>query len=204
MIFTTQSLALLAALAASVTSTPTHHKRQEPSGPVVFRSDLKQGEGQSPMFKNLLLTTVATTNNSTATPSGHEISFVNMAERALAASGTIVSKGIPLSVPNNDDGSTTLYLNIGTNDADPGAVQPVTLGTEQGQSNGFLYTQGGELKLSSTVPQWDSWAICPGEDHPELVWVGVVRGVATFPADCSAVRLFAEGEGEVGKGMGSC
>ena len=44
---------LASMLAAAVSSTPVHHKRQD-GQQVTFRSDLKQGEGQSPEFKNVL------------------------------------------------------------------------------------------------------------------------------------------------------
>lgn len=46
-------IALVGVLAAAVTSTPLNHKRQD-GQQVIFRSDLKQGEGQSPEFKNVL------------------------------------------------------------------------------------------------------------------------------------------------------
>ena len=49
-------LALIGVLAAAVTSTPFHPKRQETGQQVIFRSDLKQGEGQSPEFKDLFRT----------------------------------------------------------------------------------------------------------------------------------------------------
>ena len=49
-------LALAGMLAAAVTSTPFHPKRQEDGQQVIFRSDLKQGEGQSPEFKDLFRT----------------------------------------------------------------------------------------------------------------------------------------------------
>ena len=45
-------IALITMLATAVTSTPFAHKRQE-GQQVIFRSDLKQGEGQSPEFKNV-------------------------------------------------------------------------------------------------------------------------------------------------------
>ena len=46
-------IALAGMLAIAVTSTPLNHKRQD-GQQVIFRSDLKQGEGQSPEFKNVL------------------------------------------------------------------------------------------------------------------------------------------------------
>ena len=49
-------LTLAGILAAAVTSTPLHPKRQENGQQVIFRSDLKQGEGQSPEFKDLFRT----------------------------------------------------------------------------------------------------------------------------------------------------
>ena len=48
------SIALAALLAATATSTPFNHKRQDDGQQVIFRSDLKQGDGQSPEFKNVL------------------------------------------------------------------------------------------------------------------------------------------------------
>ena len=45
-------IALAGILATAATSTPFNHKRQE-GQQVIFRSDLKQGEGQSPEFKNV-------------------------------------------------------------------------------------------------------------------------------------------------------
>ena len=49
-------LALISMLAAAATSTPFHPKRQANGQQVIFRSDLKQGEGQSPEFKDLFRT----------------------------------------------------------------------------------------------------------------------------------------------------
>ena len=49
-------LALIGMLAAAATSTPFHPKRQANGQQVIFRSDLKQGEGQSPEFKDLFRT----------------------------------------------------------------------------------------------------------------------------------------------------
>lgn len=91
---------------------------------------------------------------------------------------------------------------------DPTSNQPVTLGTTQA-SKGFLYTQGGELKLGSTNPQWDTWLICdgaletPGFEHPVLRWAAVVRGLVTFTDNCSAVRLFVVDPKDPYKNMGS-
>ena len=45
-------IALVGILATAVTSTPFNHKRQD-GQQVIFRTDLKQGEGQSPEFKNV-------------------------------------------------------------------------------------------------------------------------------------------------------
>ena len=45
--------ALASMLAATVSSTPFAQKRQD-GQQVIFRSDLKQGEGQSPEFKGVL------------------------------------------------------------------------------------------------------------------------------------------------------
>lgn len=129
---------------------------------------------------------------------GFDITFVNMAEQDKAAKGVVESKGIPFNVT---DGSTA-YLNIGTQ-RDLRAPQPITLGKAQ-NGLGFLYTQGGELKLGSTTPQWDTWLICNGKSHPELSWVGVVQGVVEIPEDCSAVRLFAEDPANPMKNMGTC
>ncbi len=49
-----RSMTLLAMLATAVVSSPTNLKRQTPTDIVVFRTDLREGEGQSPRFKNLL------------------------------------------------------------------------------------------------------------------------------------------------------
>lgn len=49
------SIALVGMLAVGVTASPTNFKRQTPSEDTfIFRSDLREGEGQSPMFKDLL------------------------------------------------------------------------------------------------------------------------------------------------------
>ena len=45
-------IAVAGLLATVVSSTPFNHKRQD-GQQVIFRSDLKQGEGQSPEFKNV-------------------------------------------------------------------------------------------------------------------------------------------------------
>ena len=45
-------ITLFAVLAATVSSTPLNHRRQD-GQQVIFRTDLKQGEGQSPEFKNV-------------------------------------------------------------------------------------------------------------------------------------------------------
>ncbi|KAL8951947.1 MAG: hypothetical protein Q9222_002099 [Ikaeria aurantiellina] len=124
-----------------------------------------------------------------------------MSEAADAARGVVASKGIPIGVT---DGSTR-YFNIGTT-SDLRGQQPVTLG-DRGQSQGFLYEQGGELKLGSTTPQWDTWVICNNATlkHPQLSWVGVVQGVVELPGltDCSAVRLFAEDPANPTQHMGT-
>ncbi|KAL8712509.1 MAG: hypothetical protein Q9220_003357 [cf. Caloplaca sp. 1 TL-2023] len=182
------SIALFAAFAAAVPS-PRTTKRQSSDKQVVFRTDLKSGMGQSPQFKDLL-------------PSGFDITFVSISEVADAARGVVASKGIPIGV---SDGSTR-WFNIGTT-SDPQGQQPITLG-QRGQSQGFLYEQGGELKLGSTNPQWDTWVICNNATlkHPELSWVGVVQGVVALPpwSECSAVRLFAEDPANPTQNLGTC
>ncbi|KAL8855365.1 MAG: hypothetical protein Q9178_007997 [Gyalolechia marmorata] len=187
--------------AAAVTSIPTTNtKRGSTTATVVFRSDLKAGEGQSDQFKDLLLSTVA--NNNTA--GGYDITFVNKCEKNLASGAVVKSKGIPLTT-NTTGTVSTLYMNVGTT-SDQRVPQPVTLGAMQ-QSLGFLYETGGELKLGSTMPQWDTWLICDGTTttHPELRWVGVVQGVVLIPKDCSAVRLMAMNYDELEKNVeGQC
>ena len=84
-------------------------------------------------------------------------------------------------------------MNMGIDKKDPTGPQPVTLGTKQ-QSAGWFYTVAGELKSASSVPQWDSWIICDGDQgYPRLYWVGVVDLTVHIPEYCSAVRLFADG-----------
>lgn len=83
-------------------------------------------------------------------------------------------------------------MTIGTTTGDDmTGRQPVLLSPadQPADSQGWLYEQGGELKLD-TQPSWDSWAICSGADHPELFWVAVVQGVVRVPSGCSLVRLF--------------
>ena len=106
---------------------------------------------------------------------------------ANADHATIESRGIPLGL-----GNLTLYMNMGQDKANPHGPQPVTLGTKQ-QSAGWFYAVGGELKSASSTPQWDTWIICPGDaGYPKLFWVGVVNLLVEIPAECSAVRLFAD------------
>lgn len=175
------SIALAGILAATVSSTPFNHKRQD-GQQVIFRSDLKQGDGQSPEFKNVLLS-----HTKTNVTGQYDITFVDQAEKANADRGIVESRGIPLSV-----GNVTLYINMGTDKANPTGPQPVTLGTTQ-QSAGWFYTVDGELKSASSNPQWDSWIICEGdESYPKLYWVGVVNLEVHIPASCSAVRLYAD------------
>ena len=84
-------------------------------------------------------------------------------------------------------------MNMGTDPTNPKGPQPVTLGPKQ-QSAGWFYTVAGELKSASSVPQWDTWIVCEGEQgYPNLFWVGVVELVVNIPTRCSAVRLFADG-----------
>ncbi|KAL9135967.1 MAG: hypothetical protein Q9175_002830 [Cornicularia normoerica] len=174
-------IALVGVLAAAVTSTPLNHKRQD-GQQVIFRSDLKQGEGQSPEFKNVLLSHVKT--NVTGQ---YDITFVDQAEKANADRGIVESHGIPLGV-----GNLTLYINMGIDKGNPAGPQPVTLGTTQ-QSAGWFYIVGGELKSTSSVPQWDSWIICEGDQgYPKLYWLGVVNLTVNIPEYCSAVRLYAD------------
>ncbi|KAL8871819.1 MAG: hypothetical protein Q9174_002430 [Haloplaca sp. 1 TL-2023] len=191
-------MTLLALFAAAVTSSPTNIKRQTPTEIVVFRSDLREGEGQSPRFKNLLLS-IQTTD------SGSELTFVNMNEKDLAAGGLIDSKGITLTT-NTSGSIVTKIMDIGQA-SNPAAPQPVVL-VDQPNDLGFFYTSQNELKLGSTTPQWDSWVICPGTSHPTLSWLGVVptadgRGLVSTPKDCSIVRLFAEKFEEVQNGVQS-
>lgn len=193
------SIALAGILAATVSSTPFNHKRQD-GQQVIFRSDLKQGDGQSPEFKNVLrecilvsvvhpkLANAEAVSHTKANVTGqYDITFVDQAEKANADRGIVESRGIPLSV-----GNVTLYINMGTDKANPTGPQPVTLGTTQ-QSAGWFYTVDGELKSASSNPQWDSWIICEGdESYPKLYWVGVVNLEVHIPASCSAVRLYAD------------
>ncbi|KAI4096782.1 MAG: hypothetical protein L6R37_006923 [Teloschistes peruensis] len=205
------SLALLT-LVTSVLSKPTLRSlnlRQlaDPHAQVIFRSDLKSvAQGQSPEFKNLLLSSTPSSNIST----GYEITFINIAESANANRAILESKGMPLGVSQN----TTLYFNVGSNPSDPKGPQPITLGKTQ-SGLGFLYMTGAELKLGSASPEWDSWIICDGAEygasHPVLRWVGVVptlingamQGLVTVPDECSTVRLFAEDPADPTRNMGS-
>ncbi|KAI4226871.1 MAG: hypothetical protein L6R36_002858 [Xanthoria steineri] len=194
-----RSMTLLAMLAAAVVSSPTNLKRQTPTDIVVFRSDLREGEGQSPRFKNLLLSIKTTANSS-------EITFVNMNEKDQAAGGRIESKGITLTT-NTTGTIVTKVLDIGQSAGNPSAPQPVVL-VDEPNDLGFFYTSQNELKLGSTTPQWDSWVICPGTSHPTLSWLGVVptadgRGLVTPPRDCSIVRLFAESFQSIQNGVQS-
>ncbi|KAL8955432.1 MAG: hypothetical protein Q9183_006648, partial [Haloplaca sp. 2 TL-2023] len=198
-------MTLFALLAAAVTSSPTNIKRQTPTDVVVFRSDLREGEGQSPQFKNLLRKSPAFHTRKTSpltedpvsvktTDEGSEITFVNMNEKDLAAGGLINSQGITLTT-NTSGNVVTKTMDIGQA-SNPAAPQPVVL-VDEPNDLGFFYTSQNELKLGSTSPQWDSWVICPGDTHPTLSWLGVVptadgRGLVTTPRDCSIVRLFAE------------
>ena len=119
----------------------------------------------------------------------YDITFVDQAEKANADRALVESRGIPLGIGAN----LTLYVNMGTDPKDPTGPQPVTLGARQ-QSKGWFYTVGGELKSASSVPQWDSWIICEGDEgYPRLYWVGVVDLTVRIPEGCSAVRLFADG-----------
>lgn len=170
----------------------------EKGSPLNSRTSCVSKHKTKSWMKNQLTVGAVSTVANNKTAGGFEITFVNMAEKANAAQSVVASKGIPIGVT---DGSTRSF-NIGTGE-DPRARQPVTLGQSQ-QSKGFLYTQGGELKLGSTIPQWDSWLICDGQDHPELFWVGVVQGVVEIPEVCSAVRLFAEDPADPMKNMGTC
>ncbi|KAL8768467.1 MAG: hypothetical protein Q9194_005701 [Teloschistes cf. exilis] len=134
----------LLTLIASVLSKPTLRSlnvRQlaDPHAQVIFRSDLKSvALGQSPEFKNLLLSSTPSSNAS----AGYEITFVNIAESANANRAVLESKGMPLGVSQN----TTLYFNAGSNPSDPKGPQPITLGKTQ-SGLGFLYMTGAELKL---------------------------------------------------------
>ena len=117
----------------------------------------------------------------------YNITFVDQAEKANADKGIVESHGIPLGI-----GNLTLYMNMGTDKANPTGPQPVTLGTTQ-KSAGWFYTVGGELKSTSSIPQWDSWIICEGDQgYPNLYWVGVVDLTVHIPEYCSAVRLYAD------------
>ena len=118
----------------------------------------------------------------------YDITFVDQAEKANADHAVVESHGIPVGIGSN----LTLYMNMGVNAADPSGKQPVTLGTKQ-QSKGWFYTVGGELKSASSVPQWDTWIICEGDQgYPRLYWLGVVDLTVRVPEGCSPVRLFAD------------
>ena len=196
-------IALVGMLATAVTSTPFSYKRQD-GQQVIFRSDLKQGEGQSPEFKNVfrkskeipsvvqiltMLIQHTVSHAKTNTTGKYDITFVDQAEKANADRAVVESRGMPIGI----DANTTLYINMGTDKKNPTGPQPVTLGTKQ-QSAGWFYTAGTELKSASSVPQWDSWIICEGDEgYPRLFWVGVVDLTVRIPERCSAVRLFADG-----------
>ena len=124
----------------------------------------------------------------TNTTGKYDITFVNQAEKANADRSIVESHGMPTGIGKN----LTLYINMGTDKKNPKGPQPVTLGTKQ-QSAGWFYTVSGELKSASSVPQWDTWVICEGDQgYPTLSWVGVVDLTVIIPSHCSAVRLFAD------------
>ena len=71
-------IALVSMLATAVTSTPLNHNRQD-GQQVIFRSDLKQGEGQSPEFKNVFRKPIdmTFTTKSSSTDPTNSISYRN-------------------------------------------------------------------------------------------------------------------------------
>ncbi|KAL8787660.1 MAG: hypothetical protein Q9213_002091 [Squamulea squamosa] len=150
-----RTLTLATLLAAAVSSSPLNSKRGSTTATVVFRTDLKAGEGQSDQFKDLILSTVANNN----TVGGYDITFVSKCEKDVAAGAVIKSKGIPLTT-NSTGIVRTNFMNVATVSSQS-APQPVKLGTAP-QSLGFLYETSGELKLGSTMPQWDTWVVCDG------------------------------------------
>ncbi|KAL9599928.1 MAG: hypothetical protein Q9219_003490 [cf. Caloplaca sp. 3 TL-2023] len=177
-------------LAVSATCTAINRKRQSNSNQVVIRTDLKAVDmGQSPAFKNQLLALTPKKGIQGA----FELSFVNLAEADKASKIVIESTGLNMTAP---DGSTQ-FFNVATA-SDAAGKQPINIGLKQ-SSQGSLYVASGELKLNSISPQFDTWVMCPGNNHPELSWVGVVDNTVTIPTspagqseECRSVRLFTE------------
>ncbi|KAL8889178.1 MAG: hypothetical protein Q9215_003517 [Flavoplaca cf. flavocitrina] len=198
------SIALFGMLAAGVTASPTNFKRQTPSEEMfVFRSDLREGEGQSPMFKDLLLSV-----NSNA------ITFIPMDQRDNAAGGKVAgTNGVTLTT--NTSGSVVVKtMVLGYNEGNPSAPQPVSLADTSNNVGEFVLAQN-ELRITpgSTTPMWDSWLICPGPTLQWLAQVPTATGglLVTKPQPsqgCSIVRLFAErveglGSGQNGQDAGN-
>ncbi|KAL8682524.1 MAG: hypothetical protein Q9186_001471 [Xanthomendoza sp. 1 TL-2023] len=193
---------LVGMLATGVTASPTNIKRQNPQPPptdvFLFRSDLREGDGQSPEFKNLLLS---------VNGAGSQITFVPMDQRDNAAGGSVAgTAGVTLT--GNSTGTPVVRnMVLGYNEGNPSAPQPVSLADSSNNVGEFTLVQG-ELRVTSgsTDPLWDSWLICPG---PSLSWLAQVpqpgRGlVVTKPPPeqgCYIVRLFAERLEAVGNGL---
>ncbi|KAL8657835.1 MAG: hypothetical protein Q9226_001520 [Calogaya cf. arnoldii] len=192
-----RSIALLGMLAAAVTALPPTWKvkRQESNGVFIFRSDLREGDGQSPVFKNKLLS-VNTTDNA--------ITFIDMEDKDNASGGKVSGlNGVTLTT-NYSGSVVTQTMSLGTA-GNPSAPQPVVL-SEQPTRNGDIYLSQNELRVArgSTTPTWDSWLICPdpSKGHPTLHWLAEVpkadgKGAVITKPDpeqtgCYIVRLFAE------------
>ncbi|KAL9628888.1 MAG: hypothetical protein Q9204_005593 [Flavoplaca sp. TL-2023a] len=194
------SIALFGMLAAGVTASPTSFKRQIPSEETfIFRSDLREGEGQSPMFKDLLLSVT-----------GNEITFIPMDQRDNAAGGKVAGTNGVTFTTNN----VVRTMTLGYNEGNPSAPQPVSLADTSNNVGEFVLAQN-ELRITpgSTTPMWDSWLICPGPTLQWLAQVPTATGglLVTKPQPsqgCSIVRLFAErfeglGSGQNGQDAGN-
>ncbi|KAI4114727.1 MAG: hypothetical protein LQ345_004542 [Seirophora villosa] len=202
----THSLALLAALSTAVLSTPVHNRRQaQVSAPFVLRTDKLCGLRNDQKFYDYLVSTVVNPN----APGGFSITFVKntpedlpRAAQAVADDQGVISFSIPAEI-----GTPPLvrYLNLGSQQP-PSGPQPYSLG-EKPENPARLYLGGDpylgvateevikdqqlRLKGESVTPEWSTWAVCPGLELPELVWLGVIGSNVVVPTDCEPLRLVA-------------
>lgn len=154
---------------------------------------------------------MSTVVNPTA-PGGFSITLVKntpedlpRAAQAVADDQGVITFTIPAELGPAGTPPFVRYLNLGSQQP-PSGAQPYSLG-EKPENPARLYVgedpylglateevirdQPLQLVGESLTPEWHTWAVCPGLEHPELVWLAVIGSNVIVPADCDPLRLVA-------------
>ncbi|KAL8871014.1 MAG: hypothetical protein Q9174_003072 [Haloplaca sp. 1 TL-2023] len=136
------STALYGMLATAVVASPVNIKRQSDGDVFVFRSDLREGDGQSSEFKGLLLSVAS-----------NAITFIPQDQKDNAAGGKVNgNEGVTLTT-NTSGVVNVKTMTLGYDQANPSGPQPVSL-ADAPNGIGEFVLNGNELRITpgSTTP----------------------------------------------------